>query len=171
MLILTHLMLCMIILRIFCRLPKKCKYTNNGCDYERMPPEKQALEEHEKDCQQRTIECPVLTCDQIIPLSRHASHIKDTHVQVKFRTISAVPGEPNTNYKGQFSISNELNTHLGYVFNPVSLTFEDKHFYLECVRTPEGIFYVWIYVIGSSKEHAKFTYTFTILNNNNKVFA
>ena len=161
-----------VILPNICRLPKQCKYSDNGCDFEKMPSEKQVLDDHEKECQHRAFACPILSCAQTVPLSRHSSHIKDHKAG-----LSIVSLKNNSFGSNIPNIDGNLEKPLRFfVF---SFTFEEKHFYLEIVRMPVGCphvnslpngnYYIWVYVIGSSKEEKKFTYTFTVLHSSNKV--
>ena len=127
-----------IILPNFCRLPKKCKYTNNGCDFEKMPSEKQALDDHENDCQYRAFACPLISCFETVPLSSHSTHM-DFHAGV----VKNVPLS-NDSFKGLITIWKETHPR----FSVVTFTFEKKHFSLLIVRNSKGIYYIWLYVIG-----------------------
>ena len=135
-----------------------------------MPSEKQDLDDHEKECQHRAFACPVLSCAQTVPVSKHSSHMKDHKAGLSTMPLL------KTNSFANF-IPN-LHENLGhqprkcFVF---SFTFEEKHFYLEIVRMPafnslpNGNYYIWVYVIGSSKEEENFTYTFTVFHSTKKV--
>ena len=162
-----------VILPNICRLPKQCKYSDNGCNFEKMPSEKQVLDNHEKECQHRAFACPILSCAQTVPLSRHSSHVKDHNVGLSIISLK------NISFRNYIPILHEnLEHRIRQYF--IHFTFEEKHFYLEIVRMPvgwphsvdllpNGNYYIWVYVIGSSKEEENFTYTFTVFHSTNKV--
>ena len=153
-----------VILPNICRLPKQCKYSDNGCNFEKMPSEKQVLDDHEKECQHRAFACPILSCAQTVPLSRHSSHIKDH----KSGSLSTMSLDTKNNSFGNYIPILHENLEQCFTF---LITFEEKHFYLEIVRMPtfnslpNGNYYIWVYVIGSSKEAENYSYTFTVTDN------
>ena len=153
-----------VILPNICRLPKQCKYSDNGCNFEKMPSEKQVLDNHEKECQHRAFACPILSCAQTVPLSRHSSHIKDH----KSGSLSTMSLDTKNNSFGNYIPILHENLEQCFTF---LITFEEKHFYLEIVRMPtfnslpNGNYYIWVYVIGSSKEAENYSYTFTVTDN------
>ena len=65
---------------------------------------------------------------------------------------------------------NDMLNEKGWVWTLLHFTLfvenVEKRFFLECERTQKGIFYIWVYVIGTSKEEEKFTYNFTLYNTN-----
>ena len=148
------------------RLPKQCKFSDNGCDFEQMPSRKQALNDHEKECPHRNVVCFYnVLCNRNISISKLSSHLRDEH---------HIPLEITTNYD-----KSNLTIHARtFGYKHTCKSWQSTHFtlnggeqfYSRCFRNATlGLFFLWVYMIGTPKEAENFTYTLTVYNNANKV--
>ena len=151
-------------------LPKKCKYSHNGCDFEQMPSKKpskkQVLNEHETECEHRNVECTITACIKKVPLSKLLLHLKTApHM---------APNEVNGGLvDSKFTIRaenlQESEKWTSWVSTHLTLN-KEKEFYSECVRSPTGVFFLWVYIIGTPNEEEEFTYTITLFDINKVIF-
>ena len=144
------------------RLPKKCKYSTNGCDFEQMPSRKQIFIEHETECLHRDVVCQ--HCSNNVALTKLLIHLKTAPHKDPFEVIG---GE----FTNDLIISRESlqsNRKISWVSTHFTLNSE-KEFYFECVRNKLGFFFLWVYIIGTPKEEEHFTYTISVFDINNKV--
>ena len=155
-----------IILPNIFRLPKKCKYSNSGCDYEEMPSKIEALNDHETECPHRNVKCTDIKCSQNVSLSKLLLHLK-THeyepqeISGGFENSSFVFKPRNLQSKNWASWASAHFTLNG-----------GKEFFCEAVRSPSptGHFFLWVYMIGTPKEEEHFTYTITLYDANKVIF-
>ena len=147
-------------------LPKKCKYSHNGCDFEQMPSKKQVLHEHETECVHRNVEYFKIACKQKVPLSKLLLHLKTGPHKA--------PNEVNGSLKNaKFTITAESlqeSKNWGQWVSTHLTLNKEKEFYLECKRSPTGVFFLWVYMIGTPKEEEEFTCTITLFDINKVIF-
>ena len=150
------------ILNVF-RLPKKCKYSKNGCDFELMPSRKQDVNDHETVCLHRDIHCFQTNCaGKIVSLTKLLDHLKSAPHKVP--PVEVMGGE-ETN---KLNISPEVFQSKGWmswVSTHITLNSQ-KEFYLTFTRSPSGLLFIWVYIIGTPKEEEEFTYTITLFDIN-----
>ena len=141
----------------------KCKYCDDGCEFEQIPSKKQILDDHEKECEHRIIDCTVLACDIRLSLSTLFLHLKDDH------TINLDNLNQTQSFKGKLQITSqnlkEASKWITWTSRLVILN-EGKQFYTQCARSPTGLFFLWVYIIGTPIEEEKFTYTLTVSSDN-----
>ena len=152
------------------RLPKQCKYSDNGCDYEQMPSRtpsrKQVFIDHENDCRHRNIICFFNTaCNAQVSLSKILHHMKDIH---KSEPINV---EKDIRNAHMLISSKHLKKDTDIYWVAAKFTLEGKQFYLNHFRLGRlGHFFLWVYLIGTKKEEEKFTYSITLFNVNKVIF-
>ena len=126
-----------------------------------MPSRKEAFNDHEYDCPHRNVMCPnEPTCNKTISLSKLLLHVKDAHresIEEKTNSHKSDLVIPPEIFKGFRTWTPWLSTHF---------TLNTKEFYSQIFRGPPGLFYLWVYVIGTPKEVDNFTYTLTLCNAN-----
>ena len=149
------------IVNIF-RLPKKCKYGKNGCDFEQMPSRKQVVDEHEIVCPHRDVICFHTHCSNIVSLAKLLNHMKTTPHH------KAPIGGQDSSCTRKFTVTSQNFPNSGWIScNPIHLTLNNqKEFYVQIVRSPSGLFYIWVYIIGTPKEEEDFTYTISLFDIN-----
>ena len=160
----------------------KCKHSKNGCNFEQMPLKKQVLNDHEKECEHRTIMCLYAGCNENISLSKFMHHFETASYMHYLRIITiSVPiiEEGNTHQYNRtltlspkdLELSQTWLTWLTYHREDPSTRPQDRkqNFYSEWARSPTGFFFMWVYLIGTPKEAENFTYTITFFNVNNEV--
>ena len=159
-----------IFLSNYFRLPKQCKYSDNGCDYEqmpsRMPSRKQVFIDHENDCRHRNIICFTnASCNANVALSKLLLHMKDIHK-------SEPVNEVNYIYNSHLLIAPDyLKMDKNTAWRATKFNLEGKQFYLKYFRiVRSGHFFMWVYLIGTKKEEEKFTYSITLFNVNKVIF-
>ena len=129
----------------------KCKYSDDGCEFEQMPSKKQALEDHQKECEHRTITCTVVWCDKTVSLSKLRLHQKDDHNETIFETKGSHVHQAKikifTDYRNKW-----------LSWSPRLFTLNDgKQFYWHFAHSPLGFFFLWVYMIGTQKDEEHFT--------------
>jgi hypothetical protein len=127
------------------QLPTSCKYADHGCLVERM---RDVLVEHEKHCQNRTVNCVGLACQQKVPLSSLLSHLGTDHVTGDFVIVEG--GE----YYSHFVFDNTTFTKDG-TWKATQLHFDSKYFYLECCRSKEGLWNIWVYMLETKQDESE----------------
>ena len=141
------------------RLPKiKCKYSNNGCAFEQiLSAENQALDDHQAECQDRTVACIYLRCPKTVALSKLSVHLKNEHPLI-------VP-KVNTSFAGTLAIKPDVfNSQSIWTWVIEKIFLEKRFYFVQSRDSSNGLFYLWVYVIGTQKEERNFTYTFTLYN-------
>ena len=147
----------------------KCKYSDDGCEFEQMPSKKEALDNHEKECEHRTIACTLVFCNKTLSLSKLKLHLKDDHKVTIYETKGCEQLRANLIGHGRtFRHQIKWVTWRG----PRLFTLNDgKQFYRQFARSPNGFFFLWVYMIGTPKEAEDFTYTFTLFSANKVIFS
>ena len=154
------------ILNVF-RLPKKCKYSKNGCDFELMPSRKQVVNEHETECPHRDVVCFLSNCSKIVSLAKLLDHLKSA----PHRGPVEVIGGQEITRNSSFTISPENLQSKGWIsWIPTHYTLNSQEFYLSFIRSPKGLFFFWVYMIGTPKEEEHFTYTISVFDNIKVIF-
>jgi E3 ubiquitin-protein ligase SIAH1 len=127
------------------QLPTSCKYADHGCQVEMM---RDVLVEHEKHCQNRTVNCVVLDCKQKVTLSSLLSHLCTDHVTDDLFRVEG--GEYNTHfvvYDKYFTVDT--------IWISVQLHFDSKYFFLECCRSKEGLWNIWVYMLETKQDESE----------------
>ena len=149
-------------------MPVKCKYCNHGCDFEQLPSKKEALNDHEKECQHRNISCILVNCTAIVSLSKLSLHLKNH----KNSTIDACIDVTGAQLKDRPMILSKdkigVNQWISWRSTHFILMRTAKEFYSAIARSPDGFIFLWVYIIGTAEEEENFTCTIT-LSNKDKV--
>merc|ERR1712107_391831 len=132
------------------KLPAVCKFADNGCQVEML---RSQLGDHEKNCAFRLVNCVDLACQQRIPVSRLLAHLDNDHETEDFVRV-----EGGT-YSSHF-IVNEEDFTKSIMWISDQLHYE-KYFYIECCRSEEGLWYIWVYLLQTSESLVS-DYTCTI---------
>ena len=128
--------------KIVSRMPHSCKFSNYGCNLEHT---KTQLEEHEKDCKYRLVNCVDLDCQTQVPLAQLLEHIKKDHEKEDFARTAKC-----TKHQIHFNLLPWVFTE-ETICTPDHIEFEGRHFFRECFRSENGQWFVWVYMIGSRK--------------------
>ena len=100
-------------------------------------------------------------CHETICLSKLFVHLKDDH-----GTEYAATVVDNKVQHMNLSIPpNVYDKSNAWVHFPIIL-HEGKQFYSQFARSETGLFFLWVYMIGTPKEEENFTYTLTLFNAN-----
>ena len=72
--------------------------------------------------------------------------------------------------EGSTNDSNSINGFHGnlHIF---TLKGKEKEFYSAIARSPDGFFFLWVYIIGAPEEEKKFTYTITLTNTDKVIIS
>jgi hypothetical protein len=139
------------------QLPTSCKYVDHGCQVEMM---RDVLVEHEKNCQNRIVNCVALACQQKVPLSSLLSHLDSDH---QTGDLSRVEGGV---YNRHFSVKdNNFTKDSTWISD--QLHFDSKYFYRECCRNRKGLWNIWVYMLETKKDESK-NYVYEISINSAK---
>ena len=133
----------------------KCIYDENGCDIKMEFSQKQALKDHEKGCEHRTIHCPKSTCSAKMPISKLISHVKTVH------SIYLTHYEEGS-YKFDLDII-DFDRNRWDSFAPDLITLENGKQFLTMIEiSPNGIWFIYVVMLGTSKDAENFVYTCSI---------
>ena len=161
----TTYLLWIILSNVF-RLPKKCKYSNNGCDFEQMPSRIQALNDHETECLHRNVKCTNISCKQNVSLSKLSLHLKTVHQDDRPNEI--IGGHV---YDYILLTNKNLQRKKWAWWASTHFTLNGgREFYSNCIHSPTGHFFLWVYMIGTPKEEEHFTYIVTLFDVNKVIF-
>jgi len=135
------------------KLPTTCKFNDHGCQVELM---RNQLSEHERTCSYREVNCVDLACQQKVAMSRLLTHLENDHETEDFVRV-----EGDT-YRSHF-IVNEDDFTKDIMWISDQLHYDGSYFYRECCRSNEGLWYIWVYLLGVDSSHSKNSqYTCTI---------
>lgn len=148
-------------------MPVKCKYCNHGCDFEQLPSKKEALNDHEKECQHRNISCIMATCTEIVSLSKLSLHLKNHKNSTNDVTGAQLKDRPMKISKYNFG----LYQWISWKSTHFTLKRSEKEFYSVWARGPDGFFFLWVYIIGTPEEEKNFTYTITLTNTDKVIIS
>ena len=99
-------------------------------------------------------QCPMLKCNTKTHISKVIHHFSTT----KLHRVYHARGS-NFNFDYTIDWENGRNLFESTYYTPLHLELDEKHFYLELVRTPGGVWYSWVYIIGSQQEAQTYNYT------------
>ena len=124
---------------------------------------KKDFNDHENDCPHRNIMCFYGTnCDKNVSLSKLLLHLKDVHKEE--------PLEVKNSRNGNMNISTGTLKNAKTWVSWSSTLFKldgGKQFYSQCFRNAiSGLFFLWVYMIGTPKEEENYIYTYTVYNAN-----
>ena len=141
--------------KVLSKCPKPCEFTDYGCNVKLHLPD---LDEHEKVCSYKPLCCPVLHCAKMIAKMEVINHMNEKHPEgyVKRNAPS---------WKGFWTGVKSISTHKKVTtFRPSWLEFDDHNFFCEVMRTGNGRWCVWIYMVGTSNECNAYIYTVKLLH-------
>lgn len=131
------------------KIPTSCKFNDHGCQVELM---RSHLSEHEKNCGYREINCVDLACQQKIAMSKLLTHLENDHETEDFVRVEG------PEYRSHF-IVNEDDFTKDIMWISDQLHYDDRYFYRECCRSNDGLWYIWVYLLGVNSEVNKNRYT------------
>lgn len=123
---------------------------------------KSELEVHEKECLYRLVRCVDLACHNKVPFVELLNHMKNDHECEDF-----VNADGST-YRSHFIVHEEDFTR-EIMWISDHLTLDGRHFFRECCRKENGLWFIWVYLLGSQKEADNYVYTIKITSED-KVF-
>jgi len=131
--------------KILAKMSHTCKFTTYGCTFEEKIA---ALESHEQDCKHRLICCPSLHCKTRVSMAQLLQHLEDKHqVAEQYKTTSKTL-RSKTNLEVKLDRTHDRT----YFIKPVHMQVGDRHFFREALRTTDGRWYMWLYMLGSKKD-------------------
>jgi len=140
--------------RILSKIQHNCKNFDHGCKVKGLLT---TLDEHEKDCTYRFVNCGYLSCKDQVPIEDVVEHLKTDHNLVKFLE--------SEKFEGSFYLHVDSRRAIRH---PRAFKLGDKHFLHECWLREDGQWHVWVYMIGSKKECQKHIYTIKIISSNTR---
>ena len=118
---------------------------------------KASLEAHKEVCIYKPLQCPSLTCAELVPIIDMLKHMDaehDNYCKVETSTFNATfPG-----------IKEIIKNKRSFKFDPISIKLDGRYFFSECWRTCKGRWYVWLYMLGTPTESKSYIFTAKILN-------
>ena len=146
--------------RVLAKCPKVCKYFKNGCDTVLT---KEMLTGHEDCCVYKPVQCPVDDCDTLVPFRDILKHIDDMNDLHKCVYVDKEKTTIDYDHIGDF-IQQEGKEKFG----PVRMTINKRYFFGVFWRAlgPNGLWHVWVYMVGNKEEGKDYVYTIKIVNIN-----
>ena len=133
-----------------------CKNTNGGC---REFLKKEAMISHELDCIYRLVNCPSPACKTKVPFHQLIEHLKTykhcckispykiTKEPIDVLSSNPIPEQMLQN--GRFSCRPRILKKIE----------RDTNIFFSTYHAKDGVFYQWIYFLGSPAEAKKYAYT------------
>ena len=116
---------------------------------------KSDLESHEKECMHRLVRCVDLACHDKVPFLRLLDHMTNDHEREDFVNAEG------SSYKSHFIVHDEdFAREIMWISDHLML--DGRHFFRECCRNADGLWFIWVYLLGSSKEADNYLYTIRI---------
>jgi len=134
------------------KIPTSCKFSDHGCQVELM---RCHLTKHESSCGYREVNCVDLACQQKVAMSKLLTHLENDHETEDFVRVEG------PEYRSHF-IVNEDDFTKDIMWISDQLHYDDRYFYRECCRSNDGLWYIWVYLLGVNSEVNKTRYTCTI---------
>ena len=134
------------------RLPSQCRFNDHGCTVELM---KNDLESHEKECLYRLVRCVDLACHDKVPFVNLLDHMSNDHEREDFVNAEG------SSYKSHFIVHDEdFSREIMWISDHLML--DGRHFFRECCRNADGLWFIWVYLLGSRKEAENYHYNIKI---------
>ena len=134
------------------RLPAQCRFSDHGCTVELM---KNDLDTHEKECLYRLVKCVDLACHEKVPFIKLLDHMSNDHEREDFVNAEG------SSYKSHFIVHDEdFAREIMWISDHLML--DGRHFFRECCRNADGLWFIWVYLLGSSKEAENYQYSIKI---------
>lgn len=138
--------------KVLSRLPTVCKFCDYGCTIEMM---KSDLESHEKECLYRLVRCVDLACNEKVPFAGLLDHMTNDHEREDF-----VNAEGST-YRSHFIVGeDDFSREVMWISDHLML--DGRHFFRECCRQANGLWFIWVYLLGTHKEAENYIYSIKI---------
>jgi hypothetical protein len=138
--------------KVLSRLPTLCAFSDHGCTVELM---KADLEAHEKECLFRLVRCVDLACNEQVAFASLLEHMSNDHEREDF-----VNAEGST-YASHFIVHEEdFAREIMWISDHLML--DGRHFFRECCRSANGLWFIWVYLLGTPKEAENYVYSIKI---------
>lgn len=133
-------------------LTHDCKFIEYGCLFEGTI---DLLKFHEPDCLYRLVNCCVLECQTKISMVKFTKHLMEEH-PITFHEVTLMQcGEP---------MELPIECQERY-WIPDHIELNDNHFFLECWRNNDGLWALWVYMLGSKNDCKEYAYTITVYSD------
>lgn len=138
--------------KVLAKMPSACKYFEQNCAIELM---KADLEVHEKECLFRLVHCVDLACHQRVPFVKLLDHMANDHEREDFVNADG------SHYRSHFIVHEEdFAREIMWISDHLHL--DGRHFFRECCRNSNGLWYIWVYLLGTPKEAEQYVYQIKI---------
>jgi len=117
---------------------------------------------HKQDCQNCLIHCPNLSCKRKVSEAKLLDHMEKDHKKKDFGdTLSG----PEVAYAWTVKC---IDFQEKGTWRPTHIKFGGQHFFLEMWHSAEGIWCVWMYMLGTLKKCKEYRYTISIFPKDKK---
>ena len=137
--------------------PRPCKFAEHGCDVEL---NESTLLAHEESCLYKPGQCPVLSCDDIVPLATLLEHMEENHAACKTAGASMSDNIPVT--------ADDFERDSEHSWPPALLNYNDHYFFLEFLRKENGAWFAWVYLLGVTDDRTAYDYRVTLLSQDTR---
>lgn len=135
--------------KILENLPVPCKFERYGCLRELVKVERV---KHEKICELREVRCPYLECRNFFSVARLVQHLPEHSIATK--TFKGASNLCLTVEEDSFGHQDLPNLY----WKPQRMDFKDRMFFVaEKKDYKTGLFYIWVYIIGTPEQATEFT--------------
>ena len=139
---------CMFAERMLEKVPIPCQFAVHGCEVKL---QMRYQSGHASECQFREVQCPVRDCNSKTPIGNMMNHILLDHHGVENTLVENLHESHALITEKDFCEDGDV----GYI---IFLKHDGHYFFLEQHRIhSQGIFFFWIYFLGSSMEANKYT--------------
>jgi len=140
--------------KVLGKMSHKCEFVDYGCTFEETP---ETLKLHEEDCQYRLVNCIDLSCKTKISMAQLISHVTKDHKEALLSPYENPLKFALTVTEEYFEWETTWQTR--------HITLQDKHFFGEIWRNSDGLWNLWVYMIGSKRDCKGYTYTIRIFSD------
>ena len=133
-----------------------------------MPSRKQIVNDHETECPHRDVNCFIHHCSKNVSLTKILDHLKTAPHKVPPVEVIGAEETDKLNISHVVLQYNEplyINGWMSWVATHFTLNSQ-KEFYLAFNRSPSGLFFLWVYIVGTPNEEEHFTYTISVFDIN-----
>jgi hypothetical protein len=130
----------------------RCKFSKHGCNIEDAD---ESIKSHETECVYREIQCVNMFCKEKVTVFRLLEHLDEKHGPLGEATLK---GLRLINY-----MVTENYFHKSRAWKMGKVKYQGKDFLTVFLRNHGvGLWYTWMYMIGTEKEAAQYKFTITL---------
>ena len=146
-------------------LPVYCQHYNDGCRQVFLQTQAESLDDHQKGCIFRQVNCPVVDCKEKVLFKNVIEHLKKVH-ENEFGFVAT-----ENKYKITFGTGSLDSDKDGTVWIPINIKIKKGMDFFFVGESINNIAHFWLYILSSPNEAKHYSYTLSIAGKNGSKFS